>query len=106
MLPGYLSLASLRPLWAAMLPHHTHRMHEAQMRQGLARADGVATDAGKVRAARALRDETRWQVARRTPEFELAAARYDGFTQIEDVLTQDQIAAIDAEIGPPREVAS
>ena len=38
-LPGHLSLASLRPLWAAMLPHHTHRMHEAQMRQGLARAD-------------------------------------------------------------------
>ena len=38
-LPGHLSLASLRPLWAAMLPQHTHRMHEAQMRQGLARAE-------------------------------------------------------------------
>ena len=24
-LPGHLSLASLRPLWAAMLPQHTHR---------------------------------------------------------------------------------
>jgi hypothetical protein len=38
-LPGHLSLASLQPVWAAMLPHHTHRMHEAQMRQGLARGD-------------------------------------------------------------------
>ena len=72
----------------------------------LARADGVATDAGRARAARALRDETRWQVARRTPEFELAAARYDGFTRIEDVLTSDQIAEIDTQIGSPKEVTA
>ena len=94
---GLLSLAQGQPIYEPM----TIRLLQAQ---GLARADGVVTEDGKARAARALRDETRWEVARRIPEFELAAAQYDGFTQIEDVLTPDQIAAIDAEIGPPREV--
>ncbi|MBT8416614.1 MAG: metal ABC transporter permease, partial [Silicimonas sp.] len=57
------------------------------------------------RASQALRDEKRWEIARATPEFELAAARYDGLTQLEDVLTPDQIAGIDARIGRPQEVA-
>ena len=73
--------------------------------RGLARADGVATDSGKARAARALRDEKRWEIARATPELELAAARYDGLTQIEDVLTPDQIAEIDTRMGGPEVVA-
>lgn len=96
---GLLSLAQGQPIYEPL----TIRLLKAE---GLARADGVATDAGRARAARALRDETRWQVARRTPEFELAAARYDGFTQIEDVLTPDQIAEIDIQIGPPKEVTA
>ena len=96
---GLLSLAQGQPIYEPL----TIRLLTAE---GLARADGVATEDGRARAARALRDETRWQVARRTPEFELAAARYDGFTQIEDVLTADQIALIDAEIGGPRAVPS
>ncbi len=96
---GLLSLAQGQPIYEPL----TLRLLQAE---GLARADGVATDEGKARAARAFRDESRWDIARGTPEFELAAARYDGFTQIEDVLTPDQIAAIDAVIGPPREVAT
>ena len=94
---GLLSLAQGHPIYEPL----TIRLLTAD---GLARADGVATETGRARAARALRDETRWQVARRIPEFELAAARYDGLTQIEDVLTPDQIALIDAEIGGPRGV--
>ncbi|MXQ06347.1 iron chelate uptake ABC transporter family permease subunit [Alphaproteobacteria bacterium GH1-50] len=94
---GLLSLAQGHPIYEPL----TIRLLTAER---LARADGVATDDGRARAARALRDETRWQVARRTPEFELAAARYDGLTQIEDVLTPDQIAQIDAQIGPPKGV--
>ncbi|NNE79842.1 MAG: metal ABC transporter permease [Silicimonas sp.] len=73
-------------------------------REGLARADGVATEKGAARAARAFRDEKRWEIARATPELELAAARYDGLTRIEDVLTADQITEIDHRIGPPSEV--
>ena len=75
-------------------------------REGLARADGVITEAGAARASRALRDERRWEIARATPEFELAAARFDGLTQLEDVLTPDQIEGIDRRIGTPREVTS
>lgn len=75
-------------------------------RRGLARADGVATEAGAARAAQALRDERRWDVARAMPEFELAAAQYDGLTRIEDVLTADQIAGLDARIGGIQGAAS
>ena len=64
----------------------------------------MPTDDGRARAARVLRDEKRWEVARSDPAFEMAAARYDGLTQLEDVLTPDQIALIDARIGGPREV--
>ena len=55
---------------------------------------------------RALRDERRWDIARGMPEFELAAARYDGLTRIEDVLTPDQIAGLDARISGPREAGA
>ena len=94
---GLLSLAQGQPIYEPL----TIRL----LRQrGLARADGVATEAGAARAGRALRDERRWEIARATPEYELAAARYDGLTRIEDVLTPDQIAEIDERIGAPREV--
>ena len=92
---GLLALAQGQPIYEPM----TIRMLQ---RAGLARADGVATEDGAARASRALRDEKRWEVARATPELELAAARYDGLTQIEDVLTTDQIGEIDARIGAPK----
>lgn len=71
---------------------------------GLVRADGVATDKGKARAAKALRDERRWAVVRRDQAHEAAAALYDGLRQIETVLTQDQIVEVDRQIGGPKEV--
>ncbi|TLP65894.1 metal ABC transporter permease [Parasedimentitalea maritima] len=71
---------------------------------GLVRADGVATDKGKARAAKALRDERRWAVVRSDQAHEAAAALYDGLRQIESVLTQDQITEIDRQIGGPKEV--
>ena len=93
---GLLALAQGQPIYEPL----TLRLLK---RRGLARADGVATEAGAARAARALMDEKRWDVARSMPEFELAAARYDGLTRLEDVLTPDQIDGIDARIGGPRE---
>ena len=72
-------------------------------RAGLVRADGVATRSGQARAAKALRDERRWDILRRDQAQEAAAALYDGLREIETVLTPDQIAAIDREIGTPKE---
>ncbi len=70
----------------------------------LVRADGVATDAGKARAAKALRDEKRWEVVRADQAHEATAALYDGLRDIETVLTKDQIAEIDHRIGGPQGV--
>ncbi len=95
---GLLALAQGQPIYEPL----TLRLLK---RDGLARADGVATETGRARAARALRDEKRWEVARATPDLELAAARYDGLTRIEDVLTADQIDEIDQRIGGPEVVA-
>ncbi len=75
-------------------------------RAGLARADGVATEAGKARAAKALRDEKRWEVVRADQAHEATAALYDGLRDIETVLTRDQIAEIDRQIGGPQGVPS
>ncbi|MDJ0639573.1 MAG: metal ABC transporter permease [Paracoccaceae bacterium] len=94
---GLLSLAQGQPIYEPL----TLRLLQAE---GLARADGVATDTGKARAARAHWDEKRWEIARATPEFELAAARYDGLTRLEEVLTPDQIAEIDGRIAAPEMV--
>ena len=68
-------------------------------REGLAGADGVATDEGRARAALALRDEARWELLRRLPAYEAVASLYDGVGEIEAVLTPDQIADIDARLG-------
>ncbi|MCE8517374.1 metal ABC transporter permease [Ruegeria pomeroyi] len=70
----------------------------------LVRADGVATDIGRARAAKALRDEKRWEIVRADQTQEAAAALYDGLRDIETVLTHDQIAEIDRRIGSPQEV--
>lgn len=71
--------------------------------EGLIRIDNVATPDGKAQASKALRDEKRWEVARRNHAHESAASQYDGLTPIETVLTQDEIVSIDAIIGPPSE---
>ncbi|WP_425084900.1 metal ABC transporter permease [Ruegeria profundi] len=73
-------------------------------RADLVRADGVATEAGKARAAKALRDEKRWEVVRADQAHEATAALYDGLRDIETVLTKDQIAEIDHRIGGPQGV--
>ncbi|WP_065330097.1 metal ABC transporter permease [Tritonibacter mobilis] len=72
-------------------------------KRGLVRADGVATKAGRARAAKALRDEHRWDILRRDKAQEAAAALYDGLREIETVLTPDQIAEIDRKISTPKE---
>ena len=73
-------------------------------RAGMVRPDGVATDSGKARAAKALRDEKRWEIVRADQAHEATAALYDGLRDIETVLTRDQIAEIDRQIGGPQGV--
>ncbi len=95
---GLLALAQGQPIYEKL----TLRLLR---RAGWTRRDGVPTQAGRGRASRALLDETRWQLIRRDPSFEAAAAHYDGLTPIERVLTQDQIAEIDSRIPAPQGVA-
>ncbi|WP_158965572.1 metal ABC transporter permease [Chachezhania sediminis] len=94
---GLLALAQAQPIYEV-------RTRRLLRRAGLARADGVATEAGRARAARALRDEKRWEIVRTDPAHEAAAEFYDGLTDIDTVLTSDQIAEIDARIGAPKGV--
>ncbi len=90
---GLLALAQGQPIYEKL----TLRLLR---RAGLARADGVATEAGKAKAARALTDERRWAILRSWDGFEAAASHYDGLTDIENVLTIDQIAQIDRQLMP------
>ena len=69
-------------------------------RRGYIRRDGVATLDGRAAAAKALRDEARWEMAARTGLHQPAMERYDGVTPIEAVLTRDQIADLDSRLGP------
>ena len=94
---GLLALAQGQPIYEGL----TLRLLR---RAGWARQDGVATDAGRARAGKALLDETRWQIVRRDPSFEAAAALYDGLLPIERVLTSDQIAEVDKRLPKPRGV--
>ncbi|MEM9575404.1 MAG: metal ABC transporter permease [Pseudomonadota bacterium] len=96
---GLLALAQGQPIYEKL----TLRLLR---RAGWTRRDGVPTEVGRGRASRALLDETRWQLIRRDPSFEAAAAHYDGLMPIERVLTQDQIAEIDSRIPAPKGVAS
>ncbi|WP_294225267.1 metal ABC transporter permease [uncultured Shimia sp.] len=96
---GLLALAQGQPIYEAF----TVRLLK---RAGLAHADGVPTDDGRARAAKALRDEKRWELVRADQAFESAAALYDGLRDIETVLTDDQISEIDQRIGGPQGVAS
>lgn len=94
---GLLALAQGQPIYEKL----TLRL---MRRVGYVRGDGVATDLGRARAARALRDEARWDIVRADVRHETAAALYDGLRDIETVLTEDQIAELDARIGPPQGV--
>jgi len=71
-------------------------------RAGCIRPDGVATRTGRALAAKAARDEHRWEVARRIHQDSAATGRYDGLTPIEAVFTADEIRAFDERIDGPR----
>jgi len=90
---GLLALASGYPV-------HDPLTLRLMRRQGLVRADGVVTPAGRAMAARARLDERRWHMLRSLPEFEAAAARHDGLSPLSEVLTPDQLAALDRRLGP------
>ena len=90
---GLLALAQGQPIYERL----TLRL---MRRAGLIRADGVATDAGRAQAARALLDERRWEILRADPRHEAAAARYDGLTPLETLLTHDQLSELDLSLGP------
>lgn len=94
---GLLSLAQGQPIYE----RYTIRLLQ---RAGLARADGVATEAGRARAAKAQLDEKRWEILRAMPDHEAAAALYDGLRAIETVVTPDQLDEIDARLPAPRKV--
>jgi manganese/zinc/iron transport system permease protein len=96
---GLLALATGQPIYEKL----TLRLLQ---KAGLARADGVATEEGRARAAKALRDEKRWELVRADQAHEAAAALYDGLRAIETVLTKDQIADLDARIGGPKGVVA
>ncbi|GGH27305.1 manganese/zinc/iron transport system permease protein [Cribrihabitans marinus] len=96
---GLLALAQGQPIYEPL----TLRLLR---RNGLVRADGVATETGRARAAKALRDEKRWEIVRSDLAHEAVAALYDGLRDIETVLTRDQIVEIDRRIGGPQGVAT
>ncbi len=96
---GLLALAQGQPIYERLTLNLLRRA-------GLARADGVATETGRARAAKALRDEKRWEVVRSDRQHEGAAALYDGLREIETVLTVDQISEIDRRIGGPKEAVA
>ncbi|SHI45002.1 manganese/zinc/iron transport system permease protein [Shimia gijangensis] len=96
---GLLALAQGQPIYEKL----TLRL---LLHAGLARADGVPTETGRARAAKALRDEKRWEVVRTDQAFEGAAALYDGLREIETVLTEDQIGEVDRRIGGPQGVVA
>lgn len=66
---------------------------------GHIRGDGVATLAGRAAAAKALRDEARWEIARDMHQDEIGSGHFDGLSPIEDILTPDEIEEIDRRIG-------
>jgi manganese/zinc/iron transport system permease protein len=93
---GLLALAQGQPIYEGF----TRRL---LLRDGIMRPDGVPTDAGRARAAKALLDERRWELLRADRRGE--PPRFDGLTPIDEVLTPDQLRALDARLGPPAGVA-
>ena len=121
-----LLLAPARGLLAQALRHRRHqaRVHLRQglmavaagqpvyerftarmlRRRGLLRPDGVPTEAGRAAAARVVRDEARWKALRASRSLSDLSGQDDGLTDIDSVLTPDQLAEIDRRLGPPRGV--
>lgn len=119
-----LLLAPARGVLAALLRHRSFqaRVHRRQgllalargepihdaftirvlRREGLVRPDLVPTDDGRAEAAKAARDEARWQIARKVHNDTALTGRYDGLTPIDSVFTRDEIAEFDRRLGPPR----
>ena len=96
---GLLSLARAEPI-------HDPLTLRILCAAGAIRLDGVATDKGRALAAKSLRDERRWDIARAIHQDTALTGRYDGLTPIEEVFTADQIADFDARIGPPQPVGA
>ena len=96
---GLLALARAEPI-------HDRFTLATLARAGLIRPDGVATEAGRAQAAKAARDEHRWDAARRIHQDTALTGRYDGLTPIEAVFTADEIAEFDRLIEGPRIVAA
>jgi len=94
---GLLALARSEPI-------HDPLTLRVLRRDGLIRPDGVATEAGRGQAARAARDERRWEVARGLYQDVGLTGRYDGLTPVERVFTADEIAELDRRIGGPAAV--
>lgn len=94
---GLLSLARAEPI-------HDRYTLATLKRAGFIRPDGIATEDGRAQAAKAARDEHRWEIARRIHQDTALTGRYDGLTAIETVFTRDEIAEFDRLIGGPRAV--
>lgn len=92
---GLLALARSEPI------HDAFTLRTLR-RAGFIRSDGVGTEAGRAQAAKAARDEHRWEVARRVHQDTALTGRYDGLTPIESVFTRDEIFEFDRLIGGPR----
>ncbi len=96
---GLLALARQEPI-------HDRMTLSVLRGAGLIRRDGMPTHAGRAQAAKALLDEQRWAIVRRLYSDTTRAGRYDGVTPIDKVLTPDEIAEIDRQLGPPQEVTA
>jgi manganese/zinc/iron transport system permease protein len=79
-------------------PIHDRLTLRILQNEGLIRADGVATASGREQAAKIVRDEHRWDVAREIHQDASLTGRYDGLTPIETVFTPDEIAEFDCRI--------
>lgn len=90
---GLQALANNQPIYEAF-------SRRLLTRQGYLRADGVPTRAGEAALADLRRDAARWHVLRRSDSLSELASRDDGLTRIDDILTPDQIARLDAQLAP------
>ncbi len=94
---GLLALAQGQPIYERLT-------RKLLVRAEYMRADGVPTNEGRARASRALLDERRWEILRAESAHEATANLYDGLTDLETLLTPDQVREIDARIGVPQQV--
>jgi manganese/zinc/iron transport system permease protein len=96
---GLMALAQGQPIYEGL----TLRMLR---NAGLIRRDRVPTEAGRAAASAIWRDELRWQAVRRSQTLYELSLQDDGLTPVDQVLTTDQIAEIDARLARLREVSA